>query len=467
MSQLLSRQDITREFLRCGKDPVYFIDTYCKITHKVHGLISFKTWDFQKKLIQDYRDHPFNIILKGRQLGVSTLTAAYCAWLMLFHREKSIMVVGIKLKVAVNLVRKVKSIVKNLPEFFTKLSKIKDDNKQTFSLTNGSEIIAGSKAVDIGRSEALSLLVIDEAAHIENLDEMWVAAGPAMSGGGRCISISTPRGIGSWFYNKCMKAEVKENEFKLTKLPWYVHPERDKKWEIEERKKYSTRQFAQEYELSFLASGDTVIESSYLEKIFKGIKDPIVKGGIDGNMWIWERYNGIYSYLVTADVARGDGTDYSAIHVINLETFEQVLEYKGKIEYDLFSKLLFDVGVEYGNAMAVVENNMLGFEVAKKMVEMKYPNVFFSEKGSHEYVPAYEAIRRENVIPGFTTSSKTRPWIINKLDEYIRNSFLIINSERTYNEFTTFIWNNGKAEAMKGHNDDLIIPLAIACWVRL
>lgn len=465
-NSLLTRSDILKEIYKCGNDPVYFIDTYVKITHKVHGLISFKTWDFQKDLIQDFKDYPNNIILKGRQLGVSTLTAAYCSWLMLFHAEKSIMVAATKLKVAANLVRKVKSILKNLPPFFEQLAKIKDDNKQTCSLTNGSEIQAGSKAQDLGRSEALSLLILDEAAHIENLDEMWTAAGPTLAGGGRCIAISTPKGIGNWFYNKCMKAETGENEFHLKKLKWDVHPERDAKWEVEERKKYSTREFAQEYELSFLASGDSVIEPSHLERIFKGLKDPIAKGGYGGNMWIWERHNPTYNYLVVSDVARGDGADFSTVHVINIETFEQVVEFKSKIEYEIFSKVLYDIGIEYGNAMIVVENNMIGFEVAKKLVEMKYPHVFFSEKGSHDYVAPHLAVGRDNVIPGFTTTPKTRPWIINKLEEYVRNALLIINSERTYNELTTFIWHNGKAEAQEGHNDDLVIPLAIACWVR-
>jgi len=466
MSQLLTKQDILKEIVKCGKDPAYFIDTYAKITHKVHGLISFKTWDFQKQLLQDFNDYHFNIINKGRQLGASTLTSAYCAWLMLFHREKSIMVIGIQLKVAVNLLRKVKSIIKNLPDFFQQLAKVKDDNKQTFSLTNGSEIKAGSKALDIGRSEALSLLIIDEAAHIENLDEMWTAAGPTMAGGGRCIAISTPKGIGNWFYNKCKKAETGDNEFHLTTLMWYVHPERDKKWEIEERKKYSERQFAQEYECSFLASGETVIEPSALERIFKNLKNPIIKCGPNANIWIWEKYNNSYTYLVTADVSRGDGNDFSTFHVINLETLEQVAEFKGKLEYEIFAKITYDIGIEYGNALVVIENNILGYEVAKKIVEMGYPNVFFSEKGTHEYVPQHMIAGKDNVVPGFTTSSKTRPWIINKLEEYLRTSMIIVNSERTYSELTTFIYRNGKAEAQDGHNDDLIIPLAIACWLR-
>ncbi|KKQ97100.1 MAG: terminase packaging enzyme large subunit protein [Candidatus Woesebacteria bacterium GW2011_GWB1_39_12] len=463
---LLSKKDIARELIRCGKEPVYFIDTYCRISHPIRGIISFKTWDFQKKLLQDYKDYPFNIILKSRQLGVSTLTAAYCSWLMLFHREKSIMVIATKFKVAANLVRKVKSIIKNLPSFFEQLTQIQADNKTSFSLTNGSQIDAGSKATDVGRSEALSLLVIDEAAHVENMSEVWTAAGPALSAGGRCIALSSPKGVNNWFHDKYTKAEASLNEFHPTKLSWEVHPERTGNWEQEERKKYSTKQFSQEYEANFLASGDTLVETVMLEAIAKSLKHPIAKGGFDGGLWIWERRKQSYNYMAVADVARGDGLDYSTAQILNIETMEQVAEYRGKAETDVFARFLYEVGIEYGNAMMIVENNSLGFEVCKKLDEMKYPNLYWSEKGSHDYVPPYQAMRLENVVPGFTMSVKTRPWVINKFDEYMRNSLVIINSERTYDELTTFIWMNGKVEAQKGSNDDLVMSLALACWVR-
>ena len=76
------------------------------------------------------------------------------------------------------------------------------------------------------------------------------------------------------------------------------------------------------------------------------------------------------------------------------------------------------------------------------------------------------AEHRTSAVAGFTTSSKTRPLVVAKLEEFIRNKLIRIYSSRTVNEMKTFIWRNGKPQAMKGYNDDLVMALAIACWVR-
>ncbi len=466
MSQFLSKRDAIKEIIACGKDPVYFIDSYIKLFHPQKGILPFKTWDFQKDLFRKFNDYQFNIILKSRQLGVSWVSAAYAVWLMMFHREKNIMVIATTFKTAANIVKKVKFMIKNLPPWFSQLATIEFDNKTNFTLSNGSEIKAASTTTDVGRSEALSLLIIDEAAHIKTIDEVWTAAGPTMAAGGRCIALSSPNGIGNWFFYEFTKAEKGENEFHPTKLMWDVHPERDAEWEKKERRKYSTKKFQQEYECSFLASGNTVIESEDLKRVYELLKKAVFRTGFDKNLHIWEGYSNSNSYLISADVARGDGTDFSSFHIIKLENFEQIGEYKGKITTELFSKLLYDTGKEFGDCMIVVENNNIGWEVCSKLIEYNYPNLYYCEKGSHEYVPPYEARLLENVVPGFPTSSKTRPLIISKLEECIRRGFVRINSERTYKELETFIWNNGKPEAQKGNNDDLVIPLAIACWVR-
>lgn len=466
MSQFLSKKDAIKEFIICGKDPVYFIDNYIKLFHPQQGILPFKTWDFQKELFQKFNDYQFNIILKSRQLGASWVSAAYAVWLMMFKREKNIMVIATSFKTAANLVKKVKFMIKNLPPWFEQFTKIEFDNKTNFTLSNGSEIKAASTTTDVGRSEALSLLIIDEAAHIKTIDEVWTAAGPTMAAGGRCIAISSPNGVGNWFYNEYTKAEKGENEFHPTKLMWDVHPDRDEEWEKKERKKYNPREFDQEYCCSFLASGETVIDPSDLKRVYDLLKKPLLKTGPDKNLHIWEEYSNNNSYFIVADVARGDGTDSSTLHVIKTETLEQVAEYKGKITTEIFSKLLFDVGNEYGECMIVVENNSLGHEVNNKLIEFNYSNIYYAEKGSHEYVAPYEARNATNVIAGFTTSHVTRPLMISKLEEFIRRGFIIINSERTYKELETFIWHNGKAEAQKGNNDDLVIPLAIGCWIR-
>jgi hypothetical protein len=97
---------------------------------------------------------------------------------------------------------------------------------------------------------------------------------------------------------------------------------------------------------------------------------------------------------------------------------------------------------------------------------MGYRNMYYCHKSTHDYVDANQAIGDSSVVPGFITSVKTRPLIINKLDEYIRNKVIKLNSLRTVRELEKFIWVSGKPEAQKGYNDDLVLSLAIASWVR-
>ena len=193
-----SKQEIVKEILKSGKDPVYFINNYCRISHPMKGLISFKTYPYQDDLLRDFNDYRFTVILKARQLGISTITAAYCVWMMLFHRDKNVLVMATKFGTASNLVKKVKAMMKNLPPWI-RISDIKVDNRSSFELGNGSQIKATSTSGDAGRSEALSLLVIDEAAHVDGLDELWTGLYPTLSTGGRCIALSTPNGVGNWF----------------------------------------------------------------------------------------------------------------------------------------------------------------------------------------------------------------------------------------------------------------------------
>ena len=226
MSFQLTKKDMMKEILKCGKDPTYFLDTYARISHPLHGTIAFRTYDFQQDLLADFNDYRFNVILKARQLGISTITAGYVVWLMLFHRDKNVLVMATKFGTAANLVKKVKSIMKNLPDFI-KISNISVDNRTSFELSNGSFIKASSTSGDAGRSESLSLLVLDEAAHIENLDDLWTGLYPTLSTGGRCIALSTPNGVGNWFHKTYMEADSGTNNFHPTSLTWDVHPDRN------------------------------------------------------------------------------------------------------------------------------------------------------------------------------------------------------------------------------------------------
>jgi len=466
MSQYLSKKELVREIVKCGKDPVYFIDNYCRISHPTQGQIAFKTWDFQKELLQKFNDYRNNVILKSRQMGISTITAAYVSWMMLFHRDKNILVIATKFSTAANLVKKVKAMIKVLPPWFDQIATIEIDNRSSFVLNNGSEIKASSTSADAGRSEALSLLVIDEAAHIDGFDDLWTALQPTMAAGGRCIALSSPNGVGNWFHKTYVAANNGENSFYPTILHWTLHPERDQEWFNDVTKNLSKRKIAQEYECNFNASGETVINSEDLKKIMESCGEPKYQTGFDRNFWIWEEFKPESKYLLVGDVSRGDGNDYSVFHIFKINTMEQVAEYRGKPTTDLFSRILFDAGKEYGDAMVVVENNNIGFSVLEKLIDAGYPNLYYSTKGTHEFVDQYEAQNISNSIPGFTTSQKTRPLIVSKLEEFIRNDLITIHSARTQQELKTFVWKNGRPESQRGYNDDLVISLAITCWIR-
>jgi len=465
MAYELTKEQIIKEIVKCGKKPVYFINTYAKIPHPGKGLIPFKTYDFQSELVENLDLHRFIVVLKARQLGISTITAAYVAWLCLFHRDKNVLIVATKLATAANMVKKVKTILKHLPEWL-RISDFAVDNKNSIELTNGSQVKASSTSGDAGRSEALSLLVIDEAAHIEGLEDLWTGLYPTISTGGRCIAISTPNGVGDWFHETYVNAEAADNEFYPVRLFWDQHPERDKEWFDTETKNMSQRQIAQEYECNFNTSGDTVIHPDDIVRIKATVMEPKYRVGFDRNTWIWKEPSDSNTYLLVADVARGDGMDSSTFHVFNLETMEIVCEYKGKPTPDLFSEILYTTGNEYNGAMLVVENNSVGFHVLDKLIEKEYKNIYFSRKGTHSYVEQYAAQGDSSVIPGFTTSQKTRPLIIAKFEEFIRNKVLTIYSTRLASELDTFIWRNGRPEAQRNYNDDLVMAASIGCWVR-
>ena len=340
----LTVEEIKKEIVKCGKNPSYFLKNYAKISHPDRGMIPFKTYDFQDDLLNKFRDHRFNIIVKARQLGISTICAGYIAWLLLFYKDKNVLVMATKYNTASNMVKKVKYIISNVPEWL-RISKVTIDNKHSFELSNGSQIKAIPTSPDAGRSEAVSLLVVDEAAHVENMDEIWTGIMPTISEGGRCIALSSPNGIGNWFHKTFEDALNGQNTFVATSLPWSVHPEHDQEWFDNETKNLSKREIAQEYLVSFNASGETVIDPDDIEYLRQNVCDPKRKSWMDRNLHVWKPYNHQGKYLLSADVARGDGQDYSVFHILNVNTMEQVAEYQGKVAPEQFVNLIFDTSI--------------------------------------------------------------------------------------------------------------------------
>jgi len=457
---------IAQEYIKCAKDPAYFMRKYCHIQHPTRGRILFNLYPFQDKILHLFRDEQYIITLKSRQLGISTLAAAYSLWLMLFHKDKNILALATTQATARNLVTKVIFMYDELPKWL-KLPSV-EKNKLSLRLKNGSKVQAKSSSPDAARSEAVSLLLMDEAAFIDNVDDTFTAAQQTLATGGQCMALSTPNGVGNWFHQTWEKAETGENSFVPIRLPWTVHPERDQKWREQQDADLGPRMAGQECDCDFLASGDTVFEPedmSFYEETYQ--KDPLERRGVDGNLWVWEGVDYSKSYMVVADVARGDATDYSAFHIFDIESCTQVAEYKGKISPGDFGQMLVGIASEYNEALLVIENANIGWATIEKVLEREYRNLYYSPKNHLDTVESYMSKwERDQLVPGFTMSARTRPLVIAKMIEYLREHSVTLQSKRVMSEMRVFIWKNGKAQAQERYNDDLIISCATALYVR-
>jgi hypothetical protein len=473
-----SKKFIMQETFKCTADPLYYLRTYGIVLHPKKGKMPLEEFGFQSHTVKEFQEHRFNIILKTRQMGLSTITAGYVAWLMQFHGGQNIAVVANKEKVAQNFVKKVKTFIKNTPTWLN--GKITTDNAGEIILSNDSKVSAHATTSDSARSEALSLLIIDEAAIIDShkVDDLWAAVFPTLSLGGNAIIISTPKGQGNWFHRQYVLADTGESDFNPIKLHWPQHPwfakgiTYDKKgyatspwYEAQKRELADPRKVAQELDCDFVGSGDNVIDGEVMKEIEKDVRQPIRTHGFDHNTWIWEEPIRGEEYIICADVARGDGEDFSAAIVIKQSTNEQVAEYKGKLPPDMYADILVQLGGMYNKALLACEANNIGYATCLKIVEHRYPNIFYSMP-SHFNPRNRKWMERnladeDRMVPGFQTTAANRPLVISALEESLRTGRFVLRSQRLYHELKTFIWNNGKAQAQQGFNDDLCMALGI------
>ena len=466
MSQDL-KEIIRAEYIKCAHDPSHFIRKYCNIQHPQRGRVIFNLYPFQSKVLNLWKDNPYSLILKSRQLGISTLSAGYSLWLMTFHKDKNILCIATKQETAKNMVTKAKFMYDNLPSWL-KVTSI-ENNKLTLRLSNGSQMKATSAASDAGRSEAVSLLIIDEAAFIEGIEPIWASAQQTLATGGGAIVLSTPFGTGNWFHKTWVKAEAGENGFLPIKLPWHFHPERDQAWrDKQDIDLGDPRLAAQECDCDFTTSGEVVYYTEHLEYLSTThVAEPMERRGVDRNLWIWESPDYTRNYMVVADVARGDSKDYSAFHVFDLETNAQVAEFKSHLSPKEFGYMLVGIATEYNEALLVVENNNIGWATLDAIQERNYRNLYYSPKSDSPTSDSYSRYEdTSKMVPGFTMSLKTRPLVINKGREYIGDHSVIIRSKRLIEEMKIFVWKNGRAEAQSGYNDDLVMSFNTAMYVR-
>lgn len=514
---MLTKKQILHEYAKCIADPKYAIENYLKTFSSGVGYVPFKLFPKQKEIIDNYENNKYNIVTKPRQAGVTTVTAAYIAIKIAFAGDDNperALILANKEDTAVSMLSTVKEFLSQLPSWVW--GEHADDNsyyeKNTgkhVKLKNKSEVKALATSKDAARGFTPTMLIMDEAAFIENGSEVYAASISTISTGGKSILISTPNGYDPLYYKTYDNAKKGENSYKITEMKWYEDPRynKDLRWitpegeEIEEteftfesfREKEKLgykptsswyqemcesfnnddKMIAQELDVNFLGSGGNVIEEKYIEYHRENnVKDPqwVEKDGGDGQVWIWKEPVEEHRYIMGADPSRGDSEDYSVFTIIDFTTMEQVVEYRGKLYPDQFADLIFKYGNHY-NAYVVVDiAGGMGIATVRKLEEYKYPHLHHDEaktkaiESQHGKKKRGDEKEKKKQIPGFNANGVRTPMIAN-FESYIRNDGLTIRSMRLISEMETFVFINGKADHMKGFHDDAIQSLAMALWV--
>jgi hypothetical protein len=396
---------------------------------------------------------------------------------MIFNNDFKVLVIATTQDVAKELVAKVQYMYDNLPVWMKSTVKENTFNKLELTFKNGSSIKAVSSSEKSARSPSISLLIIDEAAFIDKFDEIWIASQATLATGGDCIILSTPNGVGNKFHQMWVDAMegnqgLDSEPFNPIKIPWNVHPERDQKWADEQLAKLGKRNFAQEHDCDFISSGHTVIDGEILQWYKENVVMEPIERRYANDLWIWKYPVVGRDYIVCADVSRGDGEDYSAFHVFDVDTLEQVAEYRGKVDTRSYGHLLVSIATEYNNALLAIDNSNMGWDVVQVALDLNYSNLYYSYKNDPFYDEnihlrkRYDLKNKKDMTPGFTFTHKIRGVLVSKLDHYFLEKSVIVRSDRTINELFVYMWINGKAQAQHGYNDDLVMALAMVLYLR-
>lgn len=469
---------------RVYKDPFFFA-LFIYVIHPIQGKTPFILYPYQISTLWEFITQRFNIILKFRQAGITELISMYCLWLAMFHPNKNIVIISIKDRVAKKVLRKIKYMYKNLPDYM-KVDIVNGrtgefGTAQEIEFSNGSIISSIPTTEDAGRSEAVSLLVIDEAAIVRWANQIWAAAFPTLSTGGSAIVNSTPYGIGNWYHKSWVNAVAQGSYFNPIRLHWTMHPERDQQWYDTMKQSLGVRRTAQEIDGDFLTSGNSVFDLNDIKAIEDMIPSyPIYETRFNNALRIFNQPEEGVSYFIGADIATGRSRDYSAFSIMD-RYGEEVACYKGKIPTEQFSKLLIEMGYKYNTAVVAPETNDIGLAVVSDMQQANYPNLYYSQK----ILKKKKARRPEfESVPGWLTTSKNRPVIIDQLEEDVRNDDVEIKDPFFVQEAYTFIYDEtnkpialGKGRRSSGaeedggledetYTDDSILAKAITNYIR-
>lgn len=443
-------QEELKTLYRVSMDPYYFA-TFIWVINPVLGRVQFNLYGYQKSVLYQFLKERFNIILKFRQAGLTELISMYCLWLCMYHPNKKVNIISIKDTIAKKVLKKIKFMYKNLP-WYLQTPIINGRAGEFGSVTsmefcNGSLIESIPTSEQAGRSESLSLLVIDEAAAVRWANQIWAAAFPTLSTGGSAIINSTPLGVGNWYHSMWVDAISGANGVNPIRLHWDMHPDRDDQWYQDMAKALGPKRTAQEIDGDFLSSGNTVFDLTDIKGIEEDLYDyPVLKTRFNGAYKEFCEVDPNKEYFIGADCATGRATDYSSFTVMDAAGEENAI-YKGRIPLDKYAILLGNTGEKFNYAKIAPETNDIGAAVTIALQTEGYPNLYYSQKLLKKKGKSRPEVE---LIPGWLTTTKNRSVIIEGLEQDIREGNIIVKDPFFVQEAYTFIYDGSNRPVAMG-----------------
>ena len=460
-----SKEDV-EEYLRCKKDPVYFAKNYVKIVSLDEGLVPFKMWDFQEKLIRNFHEKRFNICKMPRQTGKSTTCVSYLLHYIVFNDSVNVGILANKAATARELLGRLATAYENLPKWMQQ--GIISWNKGSIELENGSKILAASTSASAVRGMSFNIIFLDEFAFVPNhiAEQFFSSVYPTITSGKttKVIMVSTPHGM-NHFYRYWHDAQRGKNEYTATEVHWSEVPGRDAAWKAQTVANTSEQQFKVEFECEFLGSVDTLISVSKLRNLV--FEDPIKNNG--KGLVVYEEPEKEKNYIITVDTARGIDHDYSAFVVFDITTFpyKTVARYKNnEIKPMLFPSIILDMAKAYNEAYVLVEVNDIGEQVASILqYDLEYENMLMCSMRGRAGQIVGSGFSGKKTQMGVRMTQAVKKTGCSNLKALIEEDKLFTNDYDIIAELTTFVQKKQSWEAEDGCHDDLAMCLVIFAWL--
>ena len=453
------------EFTKCQQDPIYFMEQHMKIVSLDEGLVPFKMFDFQKKIVKTIDTNRFTICKLPRQSGKSTTTIAYLLHYAIFNPNSNIAILANKSSTARDILGRLQLAYENLPKYIQQ--GVINWNKGNIELENKSTIIAAATSSSAIRGGSFNIIFLDEFAFVPaNIAEMFFSSVyPTISSGKKTkmIIVSTPHGMNQ-FYKLWIDAENKRNDYVPIEVHWSEVPGRDEKWKEMTIRNTSEAQFQQEFECEFLGSVDTLIAPVKIKQT--PYMTPIQsKGGVD----MFEKPVEGRQYVCTVDVSRGVDKDYSAFLVFDVSKmpYRVVAKYRSQeIKPILFPHIIDRVAKAYNKAEILVETNDIGQQIAESLnYELEYPSLLMTtQKGRAGQILGAGYSGRGSGFGVRMTKQIKRIGCAN-IKSLIEGDKMVINDFNIIEEMSTFARRGNSWQAEEGCNDDLMMCLVIFGWL--